>query len=123
MAAAQEPKNDLSSRNLKIHTADRVLGKASIRSITTELGRSPSTISQEIRRNRTVLPSGQWHYQSHAAHREQSGAFFGRRSGRSVRTQSFGTWSRSAGFAVESRTDPPRSSQALPRPVRDAHDS
>jgi IS30 family transposase len=36
----------------RIHIADRLQEKASIRAIAAELGRSPSTISREIRRNR-----------------------------------------------------------------------
>ncbi|WP_314244272.1 IS30 family transposase [Streptomyces sp. DSM 40907] len=72
-AAAQEPEDDAPSRHLReadrIHIADRLREKASVRTIAAELGRSPSTISREIRRNRTVLPSSQWHYRPHAAHR------------------------------------------------------
>lgn len=45
-----------SSRHLtqeeRLYIADRVREKASVRRIATELGRSPSTISREIRRNR-----------------------------------------------------------------------
>lgn len=37
------------------------------RAIAAELGRSPSTISREIRRNRTGGTRGQWHYLPHAA--------------------------------------------------------
>ena len=36
----------------RIHIADRLREKATIRAIAAELGRSPSTISREIRRNR-----------------------------------------------------------------------
>ncbi|MGW4889571.1 helix-turn-helix domain-containing protein, partial [Streptomyces murinus] len=36
----------------RIHIADRLREKASVRQIAAELGRSPSTISREIRRNR-----------------------------------------------------------------------
>ncbi|WTS94936.1 IS30 family transposase [Streptomyces sp. NBC_00096] len=36
----------------RIHIADRVREKATVRAIAAELGRSPSTISREIRRNR-----------------------------------------------------------------------
>ncbi|MFC9223976.1 IS30 family transposase [Streptomyces hygroscopicus] len=53
----------------RIHIADRLREKATIRAIAAELGRSPSTISREIRRNRTVLPDGRWHYRPHAAQR------------------------------------------------------
>ncbi|MET9189082.1 IS30 family transposase [Streptomyces tendae] len=52
----------------RIYIADRLREKATIRSIAAELGRSPSTISREIRRNnRTVGTRGQWHYRPHAA--------------------------------------------------------
>lgn len=51
----------------RIHIADRLQEKAPIRAIAAELGRSPSTISREIRRNRTLGPRGQWHYRPHAA--------------------------------------------------------
>jgi transposase, IS30 family len=36
----------------RIHIADRLREKATVRAIAAELGRSPSTISREIRRNR-----------------------------------------------------------------------
>nr|WP_270890036.1 helix-turn-helix domain-containing protein [Streptomyces sp. DHE17-7] len=42
---------------------------ATVRTIAAELGRSPSTISREIRRNRTSLSSGRWYYRPHAAQR------------------------------------------------------
>ena len=48
----------------RIHIADRLREKASIRAIATELGRSPSTISREIRRNRHP---GNGQYRPHAA--------------------------------------------------------
>ncbi|KOU70001.1 integrase [Streptomyces sp. MMG1533] len=51
----------------RIHIADRLREKASIRQIAAELDRSPSTISREIRRNRTNGTRGQWHYRPHAA--------------------------------------------------------
>ncbi len=53
----------------RIHIADRVREKATVRAIAAELGRSPSTISREIRRNRSVLPDGRWYYRPHAAQR------------------------------------------------------
>ncbi|MEV1035375.1 IS30 family transposase [Streptomyces sp. ADI95-17] len=53
----------------RIHIADRLREKASIRTIAAELGRSPSTISREVRRSRTVLPGGRWYYRPHAAQR------------------------------------------------------
>ena len=51
----------------RIHIADRLREKVTVRAIAAELGRSPSTISREIRRNRTTGTRGQWHYRPHAA--------------------------------------------------------
>jgi IS30 family transposase len=51
----------------RIHIADRLREKASIRQIAAELGRSPSTISREIRRNRRTMPKGGWYYRPHTA--------------------------------------------------------
>ncbi|WP_188308357.1 IS30 family transposase [Streptomyces sp. CBMA123] len=51
----------------RIHIADRLREKATMRAIAAELGRSPSTVSREIRRNRTDGTRGQWHYRPHAA--------------------------------------------------------
>ncbi|MFJ6523558.1 IS30 family transposase [Streptomyces filamentosus] len=51
----------------RIHIADRLREKATIRAIAAELDRSPSTISREVRRNRTVDPRGYAHYRPHAA--------------------------------------------------------
>ncbi|MER6386838.1 IS30 family transposase [Streptomyces sp. NPDC001127] len=48
----------------RIHIADRLREKATVRAIAAELGRSPSTISREIRRNRHPV-NGQ--YRPHAA--------------------------------------------------------
>ena len=48
----------------RIHIADRVREKASIREIARELGRAPSTVSREVRRNRHPT-NGQ--YRPHAA--------------------------------------------------------
>nr|WP_174856020.1 IS30 family transposase [Streptomyces hyaluromycini] len=53
----------------RIHIADRLREKASVRQIAGELGRSPSTISREIRRNRRAMPKGGWSYQPFHAHR------------------------------------------------------
>lgn len=53
----------------RIHIADRVREKASVRQIAAELGRSPSTISREIRRNRRPMPKGGFSYQPFHAHR------------------------------------------------------
>ncbi|MCX4397894.1 MULTISPECIES: IS30 family transposase [unclassified Streptomyces] len=51
----------------RIHIADRLREKASIRTIAAELGRSPSTISREIRRNGAMWRGTQWTYRPHAA--------------------------------------------------------
>lgn len=48
----------------RIHIADRLREKATVRAIAVELGRSPSTVSREIRRNRHP---GNGHYRPHAA--------------------------------------------------------
>ncbi|MFF4249579.1 IS30 family transposase [Streptomyces sp. NPDC001822] len=48
----------------RIHIADRLREKATVRSIAAELGRSPSTVSREIRRNRHP---GSGAYRPHAA--------------------------------------------------------
>ncbi|GAA1501999.1 IS30 family transposase [Kitasatospora kazusensis] len=51
----------------RIHIADRLREKATVRQIAAELGRSPSTVSREIRRNRTDGTRGRWQYRPHAA--------------------------------------------------------
>ena len=48
----------------RIHIADRLREKAAVRAIAAELGRSPSTVSREIRRNRHP---GNGQYRPHAA--------------------------------------------------------
>ncbi|WP_374224162.1 IS30 family transposase [Streptomyces sp. ISL-66] len=48
----------------RIHIADRLREKATVREIAAELGRSPSTISREVRRNQH---SGSGAYRPHAA--------------------------------------------------------
>uniref|UniRef100_UPI003BA9DB47 IS30 family transposase n=1 Tax=Streptomyces sp. NBC_01001 TaxID=2903713 RepID=UPI003BA9DB47 len=55
----------------RIHMADRLREKAPVRTIAAELGRSPSTISREIRRNGMPLRGNQsrWAYRPHAARR------------------------------------------------------
>ncbi|WP_437110233.1 IS30 family transposase [Streptomyces scopuliridis] len=53
----------------RIHIADRLREKATVRAIAAELGRAPSTISREIRRNRTALPDGRAYYRPYAAQR------------------------------------------------------
>ncbi|MFD8869163.1 IS30 family transposase [Streptomyces sp. NPDC059590] len=57
----------------RIHIADRLREKVPIRAIAAELGRSPSTVSREIRRNGMPVRVGsaQWAYRPYAA---QSGA-------------------------------------------------
>lgn len=57
------------TENERVHVADRIREKASIRQIAGELGRSPSTISREIRRNRRLMPRGGWTYRPFEAHR------------------------------------------------------
>ncbi|NUK82635.1 helix-turn-helix domain-containing protein, partial [Streptomyces lunaelactis] len=49
------------------YIADRLREKATVRAIATELGRSPSTVSRAIRRNRTDGTRGLWHYRPYAA--------------------------------------------------------
>jgi IS30 family transposase len=53
----------------RIHIADRLREKATVRAIAAELGRSPSTISREIRRNGMPLrgDTQRWAYRPHAA--------------------------------------------------------
>ncbi|MEU9851127.1 helix-turn-helix domain-containing protein [Streptomyces sp. NPDC047985] len=53
----------------RIHIADRLRERASIRTIAAELGRSPSTVSREIRRNGMPLRgnASRWAYRPHAA--------------------------------------------------------
>ncbi|WP_431904980.1 IS30 family transposase [Nonomuraea sp. bgisy101] len=55
------------SESERIHIADRLREKASIRAIAAELGRSPSTISREVRRNRSHIRDNQWAYRPYAA--------------------------------------------------------
>ncbi|WFB09141.1 IS30 family transposase [Streptomyces sp. LX-29] len=61
--AASAPSRYLSEAD-RIHIADRLREKATVRTIAAELGRSPSTVSREIRRNRHPV-GGQ--YRPHAA--------------------------------------------------------
>ncbi len=53
----------------RVHIADRLREKVSIRTIAAELGRSPSTVSREIRRNGMPVRVGsaQWVYRPYAA--------------------------------------------------------
>ena len=51
----------------RLYIADRLREKASVRAIAAELGRSPSTVSREIRRNRTDGTRDVWHYRPYAA--------------------------------------------------------
>ncbi len=57
----------------RIYIADRLREKATVRAIAAELGRSPSTISREIRRNRTPGRGSQWHYRPYAAQARADG--------------------------------------------------
>jgi len=41
------------SEDERIHIADRLREKASLRAVAAELGRSPSTVSREVRRKRS----------------------------------------------------------------------
>ncbi|MEW2306693.1 helix-turn-helix domain-containing protein [Streptomyces sp. NPDC006655] len=50
------------SQDERIYIADRIRENAAVRAVAAELGRSPSTVSRETRRNRTTSPTGQWHY-------------------------------------------------------------
>jgi IS30 family transposase len=54
------------SEDERIHIADRLREQASIRTIAAELGRHPSTVSREIRRN---AHPGSGAYRPHAAHK------------------------------------------------------
>ncbi len=67
----QEPPG--ASRHLseieRVHIADRIREMASIRVIAAELGRSPSTISREVRRNRSPLRGSSYVYRPYAAQR------------------------------------------------------
>ncbi|WP_244871286.1 IS30 family transposase [Catellatospora sp. IY07-71] len=54
----------------RLHIADRLRDKASVRAIAAELGRSPSTISREIRRNRHP---GNGQYRPYAAQARADG--------------------------------------------------
>ncbi|WP_376769805.1 IS30 family transposase [Nocardiopsis aegyptia] len=51
----------------RLHIADLDREGASVRAIAAELGRNPSTISRELRRNATADRSGRRHYRPHAA--------------------------------------------------------
>lgn len=51
----------------RIQIADLNREGLGVRAIAAELGRDPSTISRELRRNATVDPRGQRHYRPHAA--------------------------------------------------------
>ncbi len=81
----------------RIHIADRLRERASVRTIAAELGRSPSTISREIRRNGTPLRAdrSQWAYRPHAAQaRADARCYHGPSPERSARTPSSVTSSR-----------------------------
>ena len=57
------------SQDERILIADRLREKAGVRTIAAELGRSPSTVSREIRRNRTSVHGGKHYYRPYAAQR------------------------------------------------------
>ena len=107
----------------RIHIADRLREKASVRQIAAELGRSPSTISREIGRNRRAMARGGWAYQPFHAHRRAERRRPPAQGGQD-RPES-----RAAGLrpgpphdAVEPRADLPGAAGTLPRPAGDARD-
>ncbi|MFD9637193.1 IS30 family transposase, partial [Streptomyces violascens] len=71
--APTEVRSRYLSERERIHIADRLREKASIRAIAAELRRSPSTISREVRRNRTDGTRKQWHYRPFAAQARADG--------------------------------------------------
>jgi transposase len=75
----------------RIHIADRLREKASVRTIAAELGRSPSTVSREIRRNGMPLraDASRWAYRPHAAHRRAEQRRPRPRPGRSARARNY----------------------------------
>lgn len=70
MEAPSGPSRYLSEAD-RIHIADRLREKTSLREIARELGRSPSTIRREVRRNGIALRGhrSRWAYRPHAAQR------------------------------------------------------
>ncbi|GAA0451909.1 hypothetical protein GCM10010361_14990 [Streptomyces olivaceiscleroticus] len=79
----------------RIYIADRLREKATVRAIAAELGRSPSTTSREIHRNRTAGARGRRHYRPHAAQARADARRLPPSRGRSDRTPSCGSSSRS----------------------------
>lgn len=79
----------------RIHIADRLRENAGVRVIAAELGRSPSTISREIRRNRTTEANGRSRYRPHAAQRRAERRRPRPKTGEIGHNRSFGTSSRS----------------------------
>jgi IS30 family transposase len=69
-AAPQEISARFLSENERLHIADLHRGGVSVRAIAMKLGRSPSTISRELRRNADPV-SGVYH--PYAAHRRAAG--------------------------------------------------
>lgn len=75
VAPAHAPRTprSTSSRYLRederFHIADRLREKATVRAVAAELGRSPSTVSREIRRNGMLVRKGssRWVYRPYAA--------------------------------------------------------
>lgn len=102
----------------RIHIADRLREKASIRAIAAELGRSPSTISREVHRNRTVLavelPASRG-----TAPRRQAPSPAQATQDRAD-PEAVGLRPRPPRQALEPGTDLPGSSHTLPRPSGDA---
>lgn len=90
----------------RIHIADRLREKASIRQIAAELGRSPSTISREIRRNGVPLrgDTSRWAYRRMPRSPARMPGGHARSRGRSVRTPNYGTSSRTTSHVVGVRS-------------------
>ena len=78
----------------RIHIADRLLEGTSMRAIAAGLGRSPSTIGREIKRN--AEPDGR--YRPHAAHARAAARRPRPKPRRLARTRSCAGWS-GAGWA------------------------
>nr|WP_238783683.1 IS30 family transposase [Streptomyces monomycini] len=72
-AVAVEVRSRYLSERERLHIADRLREKVSIRSIAAELGRGPSTVSREVRRDRTDGTRKQWHCRPFAAQARADG--------------------------------------------------
>nr|WP_225930494.1 helix-turn-helix domain-containing protein [Streptomyces koyangensis] len=96
----------------RIHIADRLRGKATVRAIAAELGSGPSTVSREIRRNRHP---GSGRYRPYAAQARADARRPAPIAGRSAKTPSCGPPSSDAGREVEPGAGMPRSAGTVPR--------